>query len=268
METVSDINITKLSKELRLSASRLSTAEVRYLVDAYYQMQDDRIRANNQVRQITKDEPLPPLVTWLAEQCETLESQIKGALDVYVKSKPVGCWLLSITGIGPVISAGLLAHIDIEKAPTVGHIWRFAGLDPTVKWEKKQKRPWNARLKVICWKAGESFVKVSNNDKAFYGHVYKERKALETSRNEQGLFRDQASAALEAKKIGKETEAYKSYSSGRLPPAHIHARATRYAVKLFLSHLHEEMYRERYGIDPPLPYPIAHLGHAHKVNAA
>src|SRR5581483_161544 len=25
-------------------------------------------------------------------------------------------------------------HIDIEKAPTAGHIWRFAGLDPTLRW--------------------------------------------------------------------------------------------------------------------------------------
>ena len=41
-------------------------------------------------------------------------------------------------GIGPVIAAGLLANIDIKQAPTVGHIWRFAGLDPTNKWIGKK----------------------------------------------------------------------------------------------------------------------------------
>jgi hypothetical protein len=44
----------------------------------------------------------------------------------------------------------LLARIDIVKAPTAGHIWRYAGLDPTVRWNKGEKRPWNAGLKVLC----------------------------------------------------------------------------------------------------------------------
>ena len=53
-------------------------------------------------------------------------------------------WARSIYGIWPVLAAGLLAHIDIEQAPTVGHIWSFAGLDPTKKWQPKTTRPWNA----------------------------------------------------------------------------------------------------------------------------
>jgi hypothetical protein len=48
-----------------------------------------------------------------------------------------------------------------------------------------------------------------------------------------------------------------------LPPGHIHERAKRYAVKLFLSALHEVWYYYRYGTRPPKPYPITHLGHAH-----
>lgn len=75
------------------------------------------------------------------------------SLDVEEHHKYVQDGLItcnSIHGIGPVISAGLLAHIDIHRAVTVGHIWRFAGLDPSVKWLKKTKRPWNAGLKVLC----------------------------------------------------------------------------------------------------------------------
>jgi hypothetical protein len=45
----------------------------------------------------------------------------------------------------------------------------------------------------------------------------------------------------------------------------LHARAKRYAVKLFLAHLHEVWYREHYKTAPPIPYPIAHLGHAHYI---
>jgi hypothetical protein len=192
-----------------------------------------------------------------------LENQIKRALEKYAKSIVVGNWALAQKGIGPIITAGLLAHIDIERAPTVGHIWRFAGLDPTQSWEKGKKRPWNASLKTLCWKIGESFVKVSNKDDAFYGELYKVRKELETKRNERNEFSEQATKKLQTTKIGKDTDAYKYYSRGQLPPAHIHARAKRYAVKMFLSHFHDVWYRDFFKTAPPKPFAIDHLGHAH-----
>ena len=48
------------------------------------------------------------------------------------------------------------------------------------------KRPWNADLKLICWKAGESFVKTSNHPSDIYGHIYAERKLWEIQQNENG----------------------------------------------------------------------------------
>lgn len=254
-------SIQIMGRDLKRAAATLSDAEARFLVDSYYVMQDQRIRADNQVRSMG-EEP-HDILTWFSTQSTTLEKQLKGALDVYSGSHPMGPWLRGIKGIGPVIAAGLLAHIDINKAPTVGHIWRYAGLDPTSKWGKGEKRPWNASLKVLCWKAGESFVKVSGKDDAVYGHLYKKRKEQEIAANEAGKFADQAAAALVAKKIRKETDAYKAYSIGKLPPDHIHSRAKRYAVKQFLSDLHAEMYRTILKTEAPLPYPIAILGHGH-----
>ena len=257
----------RLPKEITEEMQVLTTNDARHLVDMYYSVQGYRIRAKNQLRgaeQERDDEP-PLIVGWVFGHFASLEVRIRGALNTYAKSDPVGRWSLDVCGVGPVIAAGLLAHIDITKAPTVGHIWRFAGLDPTCKWEKKTKRPFNARLKVICWHAGESFVKVKNRDGDRYGAVYAERKALEEQRNAERAFADQAADILKTKKIGKDTIAYAHYSEGRLPPAHIHARAKRYAVKLFLSHWHAEAYREHHGEEPPLPYPIARLNHAHAV---
>lgn len=260
--------LQKLSKDLAQASIGLSRTEARYLVDTYYMMQEDRKRASNQVRALhTSDDP-STVVEWLASQSHMLEQQIKRALDVYSATDPVGEWSRGIKGIGPVIAAGLLAHIDIAKAPTVGHIWRYAGLDPTVTWGKGKKRPWNARLKTLCWKIGESFVKVSGNPESFYGEVYRKRKELETRRNEQGLYADQAAKMLERFKFGSDTKAREFYTQGKLPPGHIHARAKRYAVKLFLAHWHEMAYKQEYGIDPPKPYAIDILKHAHHITAA
>jgi len=254
--------LARLTRDLRNAAVTLTDREARYLVDLYYMVQEDRKRSGSQVRSMGEDEP-HQLLSWVFGSMETLEHDIQRALDRYGDATTQGLWAKSICGIGPVITAGLLANIDITKAPTVGHIWRFAGLDPTVKWEKGKKRPWNASLKVLCWKVGESFVKVSNNEKDVYGHIWAARKELEEQRNAAGDFRDQAAAVLAAKKIGHDTEAYKHYSQGLLPPAHIHARAKRYAVKLFLASLHEVWYFRQYGVLPPKPYALEHMGHVH-----
>ena len=50
-----------------------------------------------------------------------------------------------------------------------------------------------------------------------------------------------------------------------MPDFNIDARARRYAVKIFLSHLHAVMYWEEYKKAPPKPFAIQHLGHAHEI---
>ncbi|MCL5744356.1 MAG: IS110 family transposase [Acidobacteria bacterium] len=254
--------VRRLKRDLVKAASTLSIDEARYLVDAYYAMQEYRKSAANQVRALAESKEPHEVLRWLFEQNDTVEKQIRRALDSWTDALPAARWAKSICGIGPVISAGLAAHIDITRCATVGRIWRFAGLDPTVEWKKGEKRPWNAGLKCLCWKIGESFVKVSGRDDDFYGKLYLQRKAIEQERNEAGKFADQAARKLERFKIGKSTDAYKAYTAGKLPPAHIHARAKRWAVKLFLAHYHHVAYTLATGTAPPKPYVISILGHA------
>ena len=255
-----------LDRDIRQAASTLTVPQARFLVDLYYQWQDDRKSSRAQLR-ASAEEPEPHgVVTWLANNTERVEKTILYELAKFSNSQRVGLWAQSIMGIGPVLTAGLIAHIDITRAPTVGHIWSFAGVNPDQrKWEKGSKRPFNAKLKVLVWKIGESFVKVSNRENDIYGHVYAERKVLEQTRNEAGVFADQAAHALATKNYGKTTDAYKAYIKGILPPAHIHAKAKRYAAKLFLAHYHHVAYELEYGEPPPKPYVIDHLAHAHYI---
>ena len=343
------IAVQRLTRDVASAAKTMTSDEARFLVDYYYICQDDRIRFHGQIRSMSESQEPNMVLKWLADQSEVLESQIKRALDKYTDSHPVGAWLKSLHGIGPVLAAGLVAHIDITQAPTAGHIWSYAGLvadkewisrDNAAAWVKENgldvekaardfnrnvirlraqasqdadgqpiemtakslaaaisRRPWNAELKKLCWKIGECFVKFSRDEKCYYGMLFRQRKFMvEWVRNLQGLNAQQAlydkdlygkttdawpwvNGCYKAEDIRKFVEAEVSMSpddlkklrgepgSGQymLPPAQIHARARRYAVKLLLSHLHEFWYETHYKRRVPKPFVIEHLGHVHRI---
>lgn len=310
-------NIEKMSKDLLNSSKIISRKQARELVHTYYELQNYRIGLKNQTRALSESERPNAFVSWLSNQIEDLEKQIGKALDKFSANDTVGAWSRSVCGIGPVIAAGLVAHIDITKAPTAGHIWIYAGIDPSREWLGKEKSnslfneivgdkgaandeqileigkrmnirpesaierlsgktrkdqisnmariPWNAELKTLCWKIGESFVKVVNNDNDIYGKIYKMRKSYEQEKNDALEYKAQAEEKLRKFKIGKDTDAYAFYSIGKLPPAHIQSRAKRYAVKIFLSHWHHVAYETHFNEKPPKPFALAILGHAHMI---
>lgn len=176
-------------------------------------------------------------------------------------------WVESTGDIRKKVAGGKLFVHDqrVDARATAGAFWRFAGMEPSAVWEKGTKGPWNARAKVLCFKAGECFVKVQNNDDDVYGKLLIKRKEAEQARNEAGEYAEQAREKLEKCNTGKSTDAYKHYSEGRLPPAHIHARARRWVMGIFLSRLHNVMYQDYFHTDPPLPYIFSnkHKGGIH-----
>ena len=287
-----------LTKDMKDAAATLSQREVRYLVNHYYQLQRHRIASGNQKKALTKRDDPHQLVDWMSSTITVLENNIRLALGRYAQAHEMGVWAMRIVGIGPVLAAALLAHIKMEHCPTVGHIWSFGGFDPTKVWEKGEERPWNAKLKTIFWKIGESFAKQSNHEKDIYGKVYQIRKASEWKKNIAGEFSGKATASLVQKNYAKSTFAYPWYAGliskeaaeeylleaagSKIPvaarkatameigipmlaPAHIYSRSKRYAVKLFLSHWHYRAHEVHYGVPPPKPYVIEHLGHAHMI---
>jgi hypothetical protein len=263
--------IQKLSRDLRNAAKLMGVREARYFVNTYYDLQDYRIASANQQRKLLEGEEPSEFIGWLNTNLDVLEQQIHGMLDKWSSAQHMGQWARAVCGVGPVISSGLLANIDVTKAPTVGHIWRFAGLDPTMKWNKGEKRPWNASLKRLCWIMGESFVKVSGNQKDVYGKLYLERKEYERKKNEKQEYSAIAAARLtqdKGRKKHMDAGLKELLETGTLPAAALHERSKRWAVKIFLAHWFEEAYRTHYGAEPPKPYPIAILGHAHVIKAS
>lgn len=151
-----DFDLTlRLDRDLAIAAGNLTPLQQRFLVDMYYQVQESRKSAANQLRS-AREEP-NAFITMLAAYLMKLERTIVSALNKATDQRPVTAWAKRQHGIGPVLTAGFAAHIDIHIAKTPSAIWRYAGLDPTVKWAKGQKRPWNAALKVLSWKLGDCF---------------------------------------------------------------------------------------------------------------
>lgn len=333
LEMISRFRRDTLEK-LGFDPANMSMEETRFVVTSYYSMQKPRIQVSNRLSSLEKAGDPGSMLKFTLNGLKTTEENIQKILTAFSAGQPIGTWAESFPGIGPIISAGLIANIDISKAQTAGSIWRFAGYDSTNEWlgtEKARtlvneyvpqrsvqtevtdeklaeiatrvnrkadalraqalsfqkdvkpgmenvvtkgqlvkalaKRPWNASLKQVCFHLGESFVKIAGKTTKkgpdVYGKMYADRKVLEIQRNENGDFADQAYA--KANQVGRSTDAYKSYSIGKLPPGHIHARSKRYAVKMFLSHYHHVLHEMTYNTPPPKPFVIEHGGHAHYI---
>ena len=249
-----------------VEASALGIDEISFLVDLYYDLQDKRIHDNNRLTALQKEGQPVSLLALFKDFHEAQENAVKDVLARWAATKPLASWAMGTLGIGPVLASGLEAHIDISKAANPSSVWRFAGLDPTSVWGKGQKRPFNAKLKVLCWKIGQSFLKQSGRPASLYGKLYREMKEREVARSEAGDYATDAKAILAKKNFGADTDARKWYEQGKLPPAHLDARARRYAVKIFLSHWWTAGWiLANPGRTPPKPWIIQFGGHTHEI---
>lgn len=242
----------------------LDKNEARFIVANYYAEQDARKREDSQVRHLgikAEDKAVQRFLQHSADTHAGLEKDSQKMLLAFAESSKVGRWMLSQLGIGPVIAAGMLAHLDITRAPTAAHFWSFSGLNPNMKWEKGQKRPYNPSMKQLCYHFGEVAKRSSNHPDSVYGKIYRERKEFLEARNEAGY-----NAARAETFVTKSAEWKRILKKGKLPPGNLDRQAGNYAAKIFLSHLHAVMLWDHYGSAVAVPYSIAMLGHKHFIS--
>lgn len=262
---------------------------LRTLVDMYYDFQSQRIQtqlrigASERKHSLTEDELSIYGITTIFENAQSFEKDIDKLIRTQLKNHALyNQYLALIRGIGPMLAAGLIAYIDdIEKFEHVSSLWQYCGYGmnrycpeckkPTfveVKYEtgtkaKKlhpyEKCPicgnqtdpiiqrrmsgyqgnWNDKLKVIAWKAGSSFVKQPAN-KSKYRKLYEKIKKEEHK--------------LHPKRIKENTKIL--YNDG-----HLHNRAMRKVVKIFLAHLWQT-WRRQEGLEVTEPYVKQLLHHS------
>lgn len=255
-------DVPRMSREKVLTAANVSNAAARFIVSDYYRTQELRKRADLQLRHLGEGAAteLVHHLEYIGTTHAVMESQIQRQLEVYAKNNPIGRWMLAQLGVGPVISAGFLAFLDITKAPTAGSFWRFADIDPTVEWNKGEKRPYCAEVKQLCYHLGECVKRVSGKD-SLYGNLYKSRKKLLVQKNESGVFAERAKIYKT-----KSDDVVKTLATGKLPDSNIDRQACNHVAKIFLSHLHGLMFWDHFKKPPPKPFSIAIMGHAHEIH--
>lgn len=185
-----DLTFRKLTREEINEAKGYDRHQIRSLVDLYYSIQKVRIGSGNKDSAYKRNVDTaadPWLNSLLKKEMEKLEKQAERGLRAYVNSQPLGRWCMSILGINTVLTAGLMAHIDLKRCcctpwrylkgkdrlqipehdcpglVTAGAILKFAGQLPRelIPWEKGQLRPYNKTLKTLCYKIGTSFTKLT-----------------------------------------------------------------------------------------------------------
>jgi hypothetical protein len=295
METMQVENVGRWTRaEAKAMKVRPFSREVlRALVDFRFSAQGKRKGSDNQVRAIKQRVDVAPdleILDKLGGDFRLIEGKADRAIEAMVMAHRAGRWAVSVPGIGATFAGVLLAYVDIRPwhcagttrtqctadepctpdcgplyINTAGKLWRFAGVDPTSTWEKKQKRPYCALLKTLVWQIGESFKKLGAESACLYAKMYRQRKAQEVERNEAGMFRDQALLRLEKatkNKWGISPEQRAIWGSGKLQPIGLDMRAGRYAAKMFLSHFHHVLHEVEEGCAPPVPYILGPGGHA------
>ena len=280
-EKIENIDI-KLSKDITANLNTISTEGVKFLVKYYYTLQDHRKILGNQIKSMDEDIKHTGLLQHFYNIQQYSEDEVKRCLKIWVERTYLGQWCMSHTGIGPVITAGLMSSIDINIGTTAAKVTRYCGLDPGSRRVKGEKINYNPDMKRLAWLIGRSFVFNSNREGCDYGKLYKERLKKETSNNDGFMYREQAleqykkikdSRDKKKKKVEEvedelmgeemdEKDILAVLKSGKLTKGWLISRSARWAVKIFLSHYQYVATVIEKGSAPIRPYAFQILGHA------
>lgn len=179
----------------------------------------------------------------LLKESKKLEVKYQKAMMDYVITEPIwNSFLKDIKGISGVLGANMIKEFGYcEKSPHISSLWKLCGYHvvdgKSVKRKKGVKLDFNLKLRTMCYKITDSFIKQRT---PLYREIYDKEK-------------DRQKQLVENK-------------APNAPESLMHAdlRARRKMIKIFLSHywLHA---RKIKGLEISEPYAIAKLGHTHYI---
>lgn len=233
--------------------------EVRFIAEVYYDIQEMRIAAVHRLKTMQR-EGLPVnkakhLQDHIDQRLRDIEKFIKSQVRAEISGVPI--WenfLKHIHGIGPILAVCFISWVDpISRFRTVSALWKYCGqhLDTATNKAPKPQRgksiDWNPKLKVLCWKVGESFIK--KKEKCPYAPLYLTQKQY---------YRKKFPHPVDTGRKSRKGDPIIEFTD-----LHIHYMARRFMVKRFLSHLWVE-WRKLEGLEIRDPYAVEKLGHKYQ----
>jgi len=166
---------------------------------------------------------------WFHNRLYETEKELYKKLNNWSKDHPLRRkYLNRVKGIGGVLASGIIAWLTepILKAVHVSQIWSYCGLTPESLRKRNERLKYNPKLKVFCWKIGQSFIRF----KCFGRRLYDN-------------FKEQVK------------QKHPDWSK-----LHVHNYARRKVVKLFIASVWE-VWRKMNNLQVTKPYAIEFLGH-------
>jgi len=225
-------------------------ANVRALVDARKGTQKLRIAFDNREGAIERGDARPvfrkgkkdPISEKYAKIFADLEVEITKDLIEESQVEPIISQMAELNGINYITASQLCSMIDIEKAPTVSSLWRFAGYGCNESGEidrlrKGEKACFNRKLKPLLHIIATNFLRCRSDSP--FKKVYYDAKKKYQAKIDSGEWE---------KKNGWKM--------------HVHMASLRKVKKLFLATLWRR-WREIEGLPVRSPYVEEYKGHTH-----
>lgn len=226
--------------------------KLKTLMDAREQMRKQLNSCNNRILAMKRrtDQLDQSTVDFLLDQISLTKKELS-KMDRRVKkhlltdSPQIAVTALNVKGLGAITIAYILVYVEIEKARYASSLWSYVGLDkPSHKrYTKNESGGGNKTLRTALYAMAESFIKQRNDYRDIYDRTKQDLSVSEKmveSRNTQGKL-------IEC--MWKETK-----------PCHRHGAAIRKMIKHFLADFWY-VWRTIEGLDTPMLYPEAKLGH-------
>jgi len=95
-----------------------------------------------------------------------IEQSLNDDIEALCEGVPIIDAMIQVKGVSYGLAAKVVAMVDIERAPTISALWRYAGYGVVdgqrEKSVKGEKRHYNGRLKSTCYLIAISFLKCNS----------------------------------------------------------------------------------------------------------
>ena len=130
MPTTKIKKISGPTKDIRAAALDMSNKEAEYLLRDFFKLLGVQLSTSGHVYILKKQNLDGPAAKYISLEAKAIRRHIIELLDIWTENFPTARWVKSIRGFGPIIAAGMTILVDIDKAPKISSLYRWAGLTP------------------------------------------------------------------------------------------------------------------------------------------